>query len=157
MIESVNLRRRSRTDMALLHALFSDAVAEQFGSLPQPQRQQLIRHQFDMRERQYRHSWPDAIDQIVIFDGTACGRRFWHEDAAELRLIDIALLSGFRGSGVGSELIRDLQQRSDAKSKPLRLSVHAENPACKLYRRLGFAVIGQDDIYLHMEYAPRSD
>lgn len=156
MNEQVVLRRRCETDADLLLALFSDTVAVQFALLPQPQRRQLIEQQFDAREHQYRQNWPDAIDEIVIVDGTACGRRLWHENGAEIRLIDIALLSSARGSGIGSELICDLQRRSDANSKPLRLSVLAGNPASTLYRRLGLVDIGQDSIYLHMEYTPRS-
>ncbi len=156
MNERVVLRRRSETDTGLLFALFSDAVAAQFESLPQPQRGRLIVQQFDARERQYRQSWADAIDEIVIVDGTACGRRLWHENEAEIRLIDIALLSSVRGSGIGSGLISDLQQRADTNAKPLRLSVLAENPAATLYRRLGLVETSQDGIYLHMEYAPRS-
>jgi len=53
-------------------------------------------------------------------------------------------------------LICDLQRRSDTNSKPLRLSVLAGNPASTLYRRLELVDIGQDSIYLHMEYMPRS-
>ncbi|MDH3839657.1 MAG: GNAT family N-acetyltransferase [Chromatiales bacterium] len=156
MNEQVVLRRRGEADHDLLFALFSDSVAAQFASLPEPQRQQLLEQQFDARERQYRQNWPDAIDEIVIVDGTACGRRLWHESDAEIRLIDIALLSSARGSGIGSELICDLQRRSDTNSKPLRLSVLAGNPASTLYRRLELVDIGQDSIYLHMEYMPRS-
>jgi GNAT superfamily N-acetyltransferase len=156
MNERLVLRQRGETDADLLFALFSDAVAAQFASLPQLQQRQLIEHQFEARERQYRQNWPDAIDEVVILDGTACGRRLWHESDDEIRLVDIALLSSVRGSGVGSELIRDLQRRCDANSKPLRLSVLAGSPASRLYRRLGLVAAGQDGIYLHMEYAPRS-
>jgi GNAT superfamily N-acetyltransferase len=155
MNEQVVLRRRGQADHDLLFALFSDSVAAQFASLPEPQRQQLLEQQFDARERQYRQNWPDAIDQIVIVDGTACGRRLWRENEAEIRLIDIALLSSAREAGVGSGLISDLQQRSDINSKPLRLSVLAGNPASTLYRRLGLVDIGQNGVYLHMEYTPR--
>jgi GNAT superfamily N-acetyltransferase len=157
MSERVALRRRGEADTDLLFALFSEAVAAHFASLPQPQRRQLIEHQFDARERQYRQNWPDATDEIVIVDGTACGRRLWHEDVAEIRLIDIALLSSVRRSGIGSGLIRELQRRSDTNSKPLRLSVLAGNPAATLYRRLDLVDVEQDGIYLHMEYAPRPD
>jgi ribosomal protein S18 acetylase RimI-like enzyme len=156
MNEQVVLRRRCEKDTDLLLALFSDSVAAQFALLPQTQRGQLIEQQFNARERQYRQRWPDAFDEIVIVDGAACGRRLWHENEVEIRLIDIALFSTVRGSGIGSGLICDLQQRSDANSKPLRLSVLAGNPAATLYRRLGLVDIGQDGIYLHMEHTPRS-
>ena len=149
------LRRRGMTDDAFLLEVFTDSTATQFASLPPAQRQQIIKSQFDARERQYRQIWPDANDEIVIVDGKACGRRLWHQSETELRLIDIALLSVFQGSGIGASLIRDLQRHSDFQSKPLRLSVMTANPARRLFRRLGFSDNGRDEIYLHMEYSPR--
>jgi ribosomal protein S18 acetylase RimI-like enzyme len=47
-------------------------------------------------------------------------------------------------------LIKDLLREARAKGKPVSLSVVRHNPAQRLYERLGFKVIGEDEIKLHM-------
>jgi ribosomal protein S18 acetylase RimI-like enzyme len=40
---------------------------------------------------------------------------------------------------------------------PLGLSVLKVNPASKLYVRLGFTIIGEDEFRLYMEAIPKAD
>ncbi len=76
----------------------------------------------------------------------------------ELRLVDISLLPAHRGSGVGTELLRALQQEATTAGKPLRLSVARDNPARRLYARLGFTPVAGSEVgaepYLALEWRP---
>jgi ribosomal protein S18 acetylase RimI-like enzyme len=63
-----------------------------------------------------------------------------------MRLIDIAVISGKRGQGLGTEVIRAVQQECDTRGWTLRLQVAKGNPAERLYRRLGFEIAGEDSL-----------
>ena len=55
----------------------------------------------------------------------------------------ISLLPGFRGRGIGTELMRKmLAKLEDAGYARASLSVQKENPAVHLYERLGFKIVG---------------
>lgn len=53
--------------------------------------------------------------------------------------VTIALLPPYRGQGIGTRLLQQLLEDAEAAGYPgLSLSVHAKNPARRLYQRLGF-------------------
>ena len=71
--------------------------------------------------------------------------------------MDIALLPGYRNAGIGRRLVRDIQNEARAKGLPVRLHVELFNRAVHLYERLGFSRIGENGIYLKMEWLPSID
>lgn len=53
----------------------------------------------------------------------------------------VALLSAFQGRGIGTGILRALQDRAQGEGKPLSLHVQRGNDgAAALYRRLGFTL-----------------
>lgn len=77
---------------------------------------------------------------------------FGHVDE-ETPELAVALYAPFRGRGWGSALmtrmLRELKTRGCTKTS---LSVHKENPALKLYRRLGYRTVKERDEDLILEY-----
>ena len=77
---------------------------------------------------------------------------FGHVDE-ETPELAVALYAPFRGRGWGSALmtrmLRELKARGCTKTS---LSVHRENPALKLYRRLGYRTVKERDEDLILEY-----
>lgn len=66
------------------------------------------------------------------------------------------LVDRFRNNGIGTQLIRSLQDRARRAGKPVALNVIRGNPAAVLYRRLGFRVIRKGEEKMHMRWvAPR--
>jgi ribosomal protein S18 acetylase RimI-like enzyme len=57
--------------------------------------------------------------------------------------VSVAVLPGYRGQGVGTRLLRCLLDLAAVRFPALSLSVAAQNPAVRLYRRLGFAVVAE--------------
>jgi ribosomal protein S18 acetylase RimI-like enzyme len=55
----------------------------------------------------------------------------------------IAVLPERRGKGIGTLLLRQLLASVDEKYEAVSLSVNEENPAVRLYTRLGFEVVSQ--------------
>lgn len=57
--------------------------------------------------------------------------------------VSIGVINGYRGKGIGRSLLVGLITEGSARGLPgLGLSVEPENPARRLYERLGFEVVG---------------
>jgi ribosomal protein S18 acetylase RimI-like enzyme len=55
--------------------------------------------------------------------------------------LSIALLPGYRNLGLGTQLLRHMIEDAAGQFSGLSLSVSSENPARRLYERLGFSTI----------------
>lgn len=96
----------------------------------------------EMQWRSQQHSYamyyPDAKKLIVLFDDIPAGQLILDTAADVLRLVDISLLPDFRGKGIGTELLRRLQQKASKSKQTIKLNVRLDNPARHLYQKLGF-------------------
>jgi ribosomal protein S18 acetylase RimI-like enzyme len=106
------------------------------------------RRQFDAQSTHYREHYPGASFQVIEKDGAAVGRLYVARWEREIRIMDIALLPEFRGSGVGTKLLQDLQEEARSAGKALTIHVECFNRALGLYRRLGFREIENKGVYL---------
>jgi ribosomal protein S18 acetylase RimI-like enzyme len=68
--------------------------------------------------------------------------------------VDITLLPEHCGAGIGTGILRDLLAEAAAAGKPVRIHVERQNPAWRLYERLGFAPIEDKGVYYLMEWRP---
>jgi ribosomal protein S18 acetylase RimI-like enzyme len=64
---------------------------------------------------------------------------------AETPELTIAVLPAYRNRGIGSGLLRELFALTDKTYPKISLSVQVANPAHRLYRRFGFAVVAEQD------------
>jgi GNAT superfamily N-acetyltransferase len=65
---------------------------------------------------------------------------------------DIQLIETYRGEGVGAwAMARIAQMAADRRCECIRLKVFKSNPAAALYRRLGYAKVGEEAALLWME------
>jgi ribosomal protein S18 acetylase RimI-like enzyme len=56
--------------------------------------------------------------------------------------LSIAVLPGYRGKGIGTELLTHLLAAAQTRYRGVSLNVAVDNPALRLYQRLGFQVVG---------------
>ncbi len=82
-----------------------------------------------------------------LFPAAEKGYGYVSDDIPEL---SIALLSGYRNQGIGTALLNCLLEEARQHYAALSLSVSADNPALRLYQRLGFEVIDQNSNSLTM-------
>lgn len=113
-----------------------------------------LRGQFAAQLASYALQFPDSAYSVVVRDGVDVGRILIHRAEDEVRLVDLALLPEHRGRGTGTILLRAVQAEAALADLPLRLCVQVGSRAVRLYRRLGFAVIGRDPLDLAMEWLP---
>ena len=72
----------------------------------------------------------------------------------EAPVLGIAVLENYRGQGIGTLLMEKLFELLRQKGyKKTSLSVHVDNPAFNLYKRLGYKITGQQykEIYMIKE------
>ena len=58
-----------------------------------------------------------------------------------------------RGRGIGTALVTELFAEADASGRSVSIHVETNNPARRLYERLGFQDVGEHGVYVLMERA----
>ncbi len=114
------------------------------------QKEAFLRQQFAAQHRFYHEHYTGASYDMIVVAGQPVGRLYVARWAQEWRIMDVALLPGARGGGVGSAILNDLQTQAAAAA--VRLSIHVErmNRALALYQRLGFVLAEDRGVYLFL-------
>jgi ribosomal protein S18 acetylase RimI-like enzyme len=143
-------------DLPFLSRLYASTRAEELSVLPwtDEQKAAFLRQQFEAQHAHYQTLYTGADWLIVELAAEPVGRLYIARWAREHRLIDIAFLPQFCGRGFGTALLRDLMDEARAAGKALTIHVEKNNPAMRLYRRLGFAPEGEHGVYDLMRWTP---
>lgn len=104
----------------------------------------------------YTRHFPDATHDIVVVDGEDVGRVWVDRRVDEIRLLDIAILPAHRGRGIGTQILRRLQDEASSTGQALRHSVEAGNAdARRWYEGIGFEIVEHGDTHHLMAWRPR--
>src|SRR3954465_10941428 len=150
----VTLRRITPGDDAFLAGVYASSRAEELAvtGWSEQLKADFCRSQFDAQSAYYAENYPEASFQIIERDGWPAGRLYVDRWENEIRIVDITLLPEFRGSGVGTKLLRDLQTEARSAGKSLTIHVERFNRALGLYQRLGFQQVDDKGVYLLMSW-----
>jgi GNAT superfamily N-acetyltransferase len=121
------------------------------------EKSEFCRMQFTAQDAHYRQHYPTAEFRVIEVEGTAVGRLYVDRWKREIRIMDITILPGHRGKGIGGRLLLDLQNEAGEVGKSLSIHVERLNPALSLYQRLGFRMIEDKGVYLLMEWNAPGD
>jgi ribosomal protein S18 acetylase RimI-like enzyme len=152
------LRPASDADESLLRTLFATERRAQIlaAGLEQQVADQLLELQYCAQRQQYQAAFPAADSAVIEIDGVPSGRLLVERRPGEIHVVDIALLPGSRGHGIGAVLLRRLQDEATHAGRRLTLRVARDNAARRLYDRLGFTELVGDDVYLVMVWEARA-
>ncbi|MFW5942674.1 MAG: GNAT family N-acetyltransferase, partial [Chloroflexota bacterium] len=107
------------------------------------------------QEAYFRERWDPAARQIVVSEGEDVGVLALEERDGDLFLSLIEIAPSHQGRGLGTAIIRDLQQRAREEGRALGLHVLKANPAARrLYRRLGFDIVEEREERFVMRWTP---
>jgi ribosomal protein S18 acetylase RimI-like enzyme len=150
---SVTLRHIRAGDEAFLYDVYASTRLQELLPLGWSADQQaaFLAQQFDAQHRYYQANYAGADFQIILLGDRPIGRLYVARGGDEVRIIDIALLPEYRNDGIGSRLLGDLLDEAARAGKPVRIHVEKFNPALRLYRRLGFAIVEDRGVYWFME------
>lgn len=153
---AVTLRPAEAGDEAFLFALYRSTREQELAGWGWSAGQQdaFLKMQFAAQRRHYEASYPDATHRIIVLGERPIGRMLVAREPDAIHLVDIALLPGLRGGGIGTALIRGLLAEGRERGVPVRLSVLKANPALRLYERLGFSLTAESGMHLHLERPP---
>ena len=156
MIPTVDLRPIRPDDEAFLYRVFAGTREPEMALLGwnEEQKTAFLWMQFQAQHRYYQEHFPAASFDLIVRDNAPVGRLYVDRRDDEIRVIDIALLPEHRRAGIGGALLRDLLAEADRAGKPVRIHVERNNPALRLYERLGFVRIGDTGVYYLMERMP---
>jgi ribosomal protein S18 acetylase RimI-like enzyme len=108
-----------------------------------------------MQQHHYRTHYPGAEFYSVLERGAVIGRLYVDRSAvSEIRLIDIAFADGKRGQGLGGAFLQALGEMARTSARVVGLHVEENNPARRLYQRLGFVDVEPRPPYLYMTWTP---
>jgi ribosomal protein S18 acetylase RimI-like enzyme len=154
MDESLSLRSITAEDDAFLARVYASTRADELAvtGWTEQLKADFCRSQFDAQSAYYAANYPGASFQIIERDGWPVGRLYVDRWEKEIRIVDITLLSEFRGSGIGTKLLRELQDEARQAAKSVTIHVERFNRALTLYQRLGFEQVEDKGVYLLMEW-----
>ena len=151
---SLHLRPITPEDISFLAGLYASTRWEELAVTEWSDEEKTLfcRSQFDAQSAHYREHYPGASLQIIEQAGAAIGRLYIARWKREIRIMDIALLPEHRGAGIGTRLLRELQEEARSTGKSLTIHVERFNPALRLYERLGFREVEDKGVYLLMKW-----
>ena len=152
---SLRLRPITPEDESFLFRLYSSTRTEELArtNWSEEQKAMFCRMQFNAQTKDYRRNYPDASFDIIERDGVAAGRLLVMREDEKIHVIDIALIPEHRGAGIGTKLLKELQEEARAAGKTLSIHVEQFNPARRLYERLGFQQVEEKGVYLLMRWS----
>jgi ribosomal protein S18 acetylase RimI-like enzyme len=154
---SIALRPVQPDDDPFLFEVYVSTRAEELAAWgwDAAQQEAFLRMQFNVQRQAYGGQYGEFDYSVILFNDQRVGRIMVSRTEQEILFIDIALLPPFRNRGIGTSLIKDLCAESTRRNVPVRLHHLKSNVrAARLYRRMGFNVTDEDDIYAEMEWHP---
>jgi len=153
-VGEARLRPVAAEDRAFLLDLYASLREPELAHLPwdEAMRSAFVEQQFAAQDAHYREHYPRAKLNVIEVDGDRAGRLYVYRGPRDIRIMDIALAPAFRGRGIGTDLLRSLVAEADASGRTLSIHVELNNPARRLYERLGFRPAGEHGVYLLMLY-----
>ena len=153
---SISFRPIRDEDREFLRRLYASTRADELAQTgwTDEEKASFIEFQFGAQHDYYREQFPDARFDLVLVDGAAAGRLYVDRRVDEIRLIDIALLPQFRRRGIGGRLMNQVLDEGRQAGLPVQIHVEQNNPAMRLYDRLGFERVEDQGVYWLMRWAP---
>ena len=149
---TVSLRSVDTDDEEFLRRVYASTRTAELTLVnwSEEQKAAFLHQQFEAQDRHYREHYPGATFDVIEADHQPAGRLYVHCGDADIRIMDIALLPGFRAQGIGAALLRELLDAGRASGRLVSIHVERGNPARRLYERLGFREVGEHGIYVLM-------
>ena len=159
MEPAVTLRPSRPEDRDFLFEVYASTRDEELNlwGWDENQKQVFLEMQFRAKYQQYSLSYPQADDSVVLLNGRPVGRMIFDRKGPDITFLDIALLPEYQNRNIGTTLIQFLLQEATNAQKSVVLHVLRSNRAARLYERMGFKIVNEDEVYLEMIFTPGED
>ena len=152
--DSISLRSVTDVDKDFLLELYQSSRGDDLRGMDwdEDRISEFLSMQHEAQQLFYQTDYQQAVDEIILIEGEPAGRLIVERREHEVRCVDIALVPGHRGAGVGTFLIQRLQEEAREANKPLRLQVIRFSRAVNLFERLGFVRTSETGTHFQMEW-----
>lgn len=152
----ISYRPMTDADLAFVAELYASTRREEIAvtGWPAEVQEAFLRQQHEAQHRHYSLHHSDAEWLIVERAGQAIGRLYLRDDPAGLHVLDISLMPVSRGQGIGGAILADILDEARERRKGVSIFVEKNNPARRLYERLGFRVAEDHGVYDLMRVMP---
>ncbi len=154
--KGIGFRAVVDADLPVLQDIYAAVRREELAPVPwtDAAKRAFLDDQCVLQHQHYLKNYPGADLLLVLLDGRPIGRIYVYRTTTEIRLMDIALFDAERGRGIGSALLAEVLDEARRTSRRLTLHVEPDNPAQRLYRRLGFTLIENRGVYDFLGWTP---
>ncbi|PIB92130.1 GNAT family N-acetyltransferase [Caulobacter sp. FWC2] len=150
------LRPRIPEDGAFLREVYVESrwAETAVTGWPDAVRLAFLHQQYELQTRHYDAHYYDAAYAVVEQHGQPVGKLYALLSAGDFRIVDIGLIPQARGRGLGAALLKALvAQARDLGAYKVSIHVERDNPARRLYQRLGFIEVEDVAPYWRLELA----
>ena len=146
------LRQALPDDEEFLLKVFESACERILPYLPLDAagKQRFVRSQYDAMTSSRLQIFPDCSREIIEIGARPAGFLSLDRNGTRVRIVDITLLPEFRNMGIGGALLRRILAEADECRMAVDLRVERDNPAKRLYERIGFTMVADDGVYVTM-------
>lgn len=156
---ALDVRAETDADFDFVCALYAQTREEELAAVewPAAAKRDFLDSQCRLQRDHYLLHYRGA-DRLLIERGSQpIGRVYVHAKPKEIRLMDIALLRDQRRRGIGTSIVRSLQEEARRLGAELSLHVEPTNPAQRIYARLGFRLVENRGIYDFLSWSPSTN
>jgi ribosomal protein S18 acetylase RimI-like enzyme len=151
----LSTRPAEPADEDFLFALYTSTRDDLTGiGLEPSQLAPLLEMQYRAQTSGYAAQYPNAEQSIIMMDGTRTGQMTLERRPGEIVFVDLSILSGFRGLGIGEWAIREVFREAEQFGTILSAHVSKSNRAMALYGRLGWVITGDIGSHFKLEWRP---
>jgi ribosomal protein S18 acetylase RimI-like enzyme len=158
--EAITFRRCVEADVPFLRHLYGTTREAELRHVDWTgeQKRVFLDMQFQAQKMYYEEQYPGCAFLVIELEGRPIGRLYLDRGDDDIRIVDIALLPERRGLGIGRMLMEEILAEGEAARKAVTIHVEHDNPAMRLYTRLGFRHVDTNGVYHLMEWraAPRA-
>jgi ribosomal protein S18 acetylase RimI-like enzyme len=149
----LSFRPIGESDLPFLKRVYFSTRLDELAHIPwsDAQKTAFLDMQFNAQHKDYQANYAQASWLVVLRGDEPIGRLYLDRWAREYRVIDIAFLPAHRGKGYGAALMQDLIAEAAAAGKAVSIHVEKNNPARRLYARLGFDTVAEHGVYDRLE------
>ena len=105
----------------------------------------------DFQRDYHKKDFAPSDFQVILFAGKGVGVISIKHRADHVSLGEFYILPEYQRRGIGTFLIRQVIEDAQGRQLPVRLQFLKVNPVRRLYERMGFSIVGENEHYYQME------
>lgn len=141
--------------MPFLLRLYATTRMDELAQVPwtDEQKAAFVVQQFTAQHQDWQANYTNTSWDVILMNDEPIGRLYVARWPDEIRIVDIALMPGYRNDGIGTRFFHELFDEGDRTGRKVSIHVEVFNPARRLYERLGFVQAEDRGVVLLMERA----